>query len=748
MINIIIPTFQKYNKIADMVSDIEKHTHSEHRTIPICYKASAAENRNRGLAECSNGDIVIMVDDDIRGFYDGWEKDLIAPIKAGGVSLVSARLLDKNGNRAPCNGDTGDMASDMFTAIDGHVPSAAIAFVKDFLIFDENYQGAGYEDTDFCEQIKRAYPKEKIVINNKCKLTHLHESKHLGGNTPNKPYYHNKWNNNVSLDVVIFSKDRAAQLDVLIQSIKENLSAAHNTLHVLYTTSNVEHFISYENLKNKYRNVYFHQQGDFCTDTKIIINHYFSKKYCMMFADDEIVTQKTDITEILTQYTDDVQSASLRLGESVDYCQPARAPMQQPTFERIGNVIRWNWTTGDQFKCWNYPRSVIGTIHRTDTIRKVLGGKAFRNPNELEVVCGAINADKSKPHMISYTTSRVLCIPANHVNPETRTPMMDISADDLNTRYTYGERILTDNLYGIKDNKSCFPEVPYIMRKPSIGIFYNEPRKVDGCAKVAANTMRGLDILGLPYERNRICQYNGMLHMVAQWRELPRNTWMGVETMVLPRENYEAWNLFDKWLTPCEWVTKSYRTDKATVGKRIVEWPAGVDTERFTPDDVAVERDCLIYYKTVTKQTTDADLKRLTDTLDAGNVSYSVIKYGAYTEDEFIRACNTSRCAIWLAGTESQNIALLECMAMGVPVLVYDQTLFQYNGFEMQGASSAPYFDDRCGVKRIGREFDISDIKAFIGHSTACAYNPRDYVLENFTLDRCARKYYDIVTNT
>ena len=128
-----------YEKVSAMVEEIQRNTPANVPIYATCCKASASENRNRGLAMCAIGDIAIMLDDDIRGFYPGWVEALIEPLMASNVSMVSARLITKDKQIAPCQGDNGDTKSPFFPADQQKVPSAAIAFFNDGTIFDENY---------------------------------------------------------------------------------------------------------------------------------------------------------------------------------------------------------------------------------------------------------------------------------------------------------------------------------------------------------------------------------------------------------------------------------------------------------------------------------------------------------------------------------------------------------------------------------------------------------------------------------
>lgn len=159
MISICLPTYK-----SQVIKPIGISDDSE--LIISSQEGSAAYNRNWCL-DRAKGDIIIMIDDDITGFYPGWDKDLIKPLEDNSVSIVSARLINPNGTNAPL----------MYEGTPYNiVPSAAIAFRKTGIRFDEQFIG-GFEDTDFCKQLEQAFPQKHKVINKNCRLIHLGEKK-------------------------------------------------------------------------------------------------------------------------------------------------------------------------------------------------------------------------------------------------------------------------------------------------------------------------------------------------------------------------------------------------------------------------------------------------------------------------------------------------------------------------------------------------------------------------------------------
>ena len=195
MVDIIIPSCKPIEELRQLTSAHTYHTFEEDcNVIETGFPCSAAVNRNYGLlrSQESNNEFIIMMDDDIGGFFNGWYKLLIDTLKENkDVSLVSARLMTPHGEFGPMMG-VDNNASQILSPVSKAVLSACIAFRKEDIIgkirFDENFVGSGFEDTLFCHHLHCSNPDSRFVVNNKCRLIHYHEMKNQAG----KNFEHNK----------------------------------------------------------------------------------------------------------------------------------------------------------------------------------------------------------------------------------------------------------------------------------------------------------------------------------------------------------------------------------------------------------------------------------------------------------------------------------------------------------------------------------------------------------------------------
>ena len=215
--------------------------------------------------------------------------------------------------------------------------------------------------------------------------------------------------------------------------------------------------------------------------------------------------------------------------------------------------------------------------------------------------------------------------------------------------------------------------------------------------------------------------------------------------MVLPSEDPSLWNKWKNWTQPSQWVIDYMQTFNETTGCNMYVWPVGIDTEKFIPIGNGRKHfDCFVYYKNVTQQTPIQKLQRIQDVLNKKGISHAVITYGQYDEDGFRRLMKKCKFGIFLTGTESQGIAYMEALSSGIPLIIIEEKVFAYSNYSFSNAnvSAAPYFDDRCGEKIDINDFDLK-IGSFI--QKLKFFNPREYIIENHTLEKGAQKYYDIL---
>jgi hypothetical protein len=183
---------------------------------------------------------------------------------------------------------------------------------------------------------------------------------------------------------------------------------------------------------------------------------------------------------------------------------------------------------------------------------------------------------------------------------------------------------------------------------------------------------------------------------------------------------------------------------------KITVWPVGIDTEKWT-EDIKREKqyDFLIYDKIRWKHD-DFHLsliQPIIKTLEAKSLSYKVLKYGCYHSNQLLDSISISSSVIFLCEHETQGQAYQQILATNTPILAWDRGGFWQDPYyfpekvKYKPVSSVPYWDERCGLKFNDEiNFEIQLI-TFLKLKNQKAFHPRQYILENLTIEECAKEY-------
>ena len=273
--------------------------------------------------------------------------------------------------------------------------------------------------------------------------------------------------NTTQMNIVIFSKDRACQLDLLLNSMKRLFNEfSHYNIHVLYTASSTAYEKSYNKLKHTNKNVHFLMESNFKDDLISLVDTEFL--YTVFFVDDIVWKEKFTINcqafNILDK-NDEILCLSLRLDPNLTYCYAYNQPMSSPTFD---NEMKWDWSgqSGD----FGYPMSLDGHIFRTRDILPLLNNLNYCNPNSLEGMLAENPINKSK--MVCLEKAPIFNIPINKVQTHNKNRHGNISAEYLNMMFLKGYRISLAPLIGF-NNYACHQEVEITLKKSLLSTLSN-----------------------------------------------------------------------------------------------------------------------------------------------------------------------------------------------------------------------------------------------------------------------------------
>ena len=263
------------------------------------------------------------------------------------------------------------------------------------------------------------------------------------------------------LSIVIFSKDRAAQLDLCLNSIYKNLSSVSDSfkIDVVYTASSKDFEKGYDKLKNywDYSFLYFHDEaiyGGFRETLESVMNE--CGEYVLFFTDDDIVYR-----EINHRYEDikigsEIFCLSLRLGCNTfvqDQYRNTNCVIPDDVILGDDLIRTWDWKTQQKDTNFAYPFSVDGHMFKSEWAKTIIKNtKGYHNPNSLEgkaqhVVKDMLDTLPDK--MACFETSNVINTPVNRVQ-ETCTNKAGIfftePAEELNSQFISGSRLSLEDM--------------------------------------------------------------------------------------------------------------------------------------------------------------------------------------------------------------------------------------------------------------------------------------------------------------
>jgi len=246
--------------------------------------------------------------------------------------------------------------------------------------------------------------------------------------------------------LIIFSKNRACQLNLLLDSIKKNSNGLFNVTNVLYTFDNDEFRIGYNILKSRYPTVNFIKENNFKEDLLILIKKEYETTTFLV--DDAIIYSPIPILPqtVLNTITSDIICFSLRLGKNCSYSHPANTHYSFNNYEEKNSIIRFNWK--NQEGDFNYPLSTDGHIYQTNIIKNLIMPLNFNNPNQLESSL-QFKLNNIPTYMVCFKKSTVVSVPVNIVNKSFNNRnglYFYFPEKDLNIRYNSGEIININSL--------------------------------------------------------------------------------------------------------------------------------------------------------------------------------------------------------------------------------------------------------------------------------------------------------------
>jgi hypothetical protein len=265
---------------------------------------------------------------------------------------------------------------------------------------------------------------------------------------------------------VIFSKNRACQLDLLLRSLTQNLPD-FNDIVVLYKATTERFEEGYTKLISRFPEITYISEINFEQTTFYVLEN-LCKKYVCFFVDDNIIYRRSGITpRHIVSLFDQIEHMgcfSMRLGLNTvvqaPYANPPRTlninwPMKQVKIEDQ-LMLAWQWNALPPHDNFGYGFSVDGHVYNKQVVLNGLTYE-FDTPNAFE---GRFEPKHIPPVMMCSQQSILVNNPINLVGSSNNDAgkWWGHTLEELNNAYL-GDKII--NLEPLCKNKvvGCHQEM-------------------------------------------------------------------------------------------------------------------------------------------------------------------------------------------------------------------------------------------------------------------------------------------------
>ena len=249
--------------------------------------------------------------------------------------------------------------------------------------------------------------------------------------------------------LLVFSKDRAAQLDLLLNSIARNTHSI-GTVSVLWKASTPEFETAYKILQEERPDVIWIKEFDFKRNVYYMLE--WASEYFAFATDDDILYREFNVDGDELEHlfnSHNIACLSMRLGWNctVQYNYSGEKSVFPRSVIRSGQFYIWDHRYVGRGN-FAYKWSVDGHIMSKTSFIPVLNTIEFVGPNEME---GKLSMKMSMgpPNMSGVEHSVIVNTPTNRVQNAAANRAGEVygkTADELNKLFLQGKRIVYDKI--------------------------------------------------------------------------------------------------------------------------------------------------------------------------------------------------------------------------------------------------------------------------------------------------------------
>ena len=266
------------------------------------------------------------------------------------------------------------------------------------------------------------------------------------------------------MNLVVYSKDRPAQLELLLRSLKRYWNGWETlALTVVYTYSSDGFARGYERVLELHPEPAYVCERDDARSFKELTLAVIDPdvELTAFLVDDDVFRRpfSLEAPEIEALRRDpSLACVALRLAPHVDYTYP----LDRLTPPRLDADRTWAWAEGDGY--WDYPMSLDGHVFRTAELLPLLRELDFKNPNTLENELAL--RPLAAPRGICPAEAVVVNIPANRVQSAFPNRCGDVPPEALNVHFRSGALLALEPIAAVV-NRGAHEEIPFAWERTS-----------------------------------------------------------------------------------------------------------------------------------------------------------------------------------------------------------------------------------------------------------------------------------------
>ncbi len=272
----------------------------------------------------------------------------------------------------------------------------------------------------------------------------------------------------MSLSALVFSLDRAAQLELFIRSLREQAAEFDDfSVSVLFGASNAESAAAYDEVAQENPEVFFQEEvasEERSLNVQILdLIDRNPRPYFGFFVDDDVMIRpfSTQDPEFRRLADPSMLALSLRLHPGVVRCQPldqwSRPPLLGPSRTwTIGRrkVLsskwlhkRWRSWTGFPSGDWACRFSMDGNLYATEPFRAHLA--AFPEIAHVTKIEPEMSRERAWAEKLTcYARPRLINLAMNRVDVHHTFPCAEVSVEAMNAQFREGYRLDYSHLRG------------------------------------------------------------------------------------------------------------------------------------------------------------------------------------------------------------------------------------------------------------------------------------------------------------